>query len=104
MSNKILLVTGGSRGIGAATARLSAQRGYRVFINYRGDVLSALETVAGIEREGGKAFAIQADVSVESEVVRMFEEVGHLDALVNNAATLEKQMRLDQMDAGRIGR
>ena len=103
-----LLVTGGSRGIGAATARLAAQRGYAVCVNYLQDRSAADEVVAAIQKDGGKAIAVQADIGVESDVVRLFEtvdrELGPLTALVNSAATLESQMRLEQMDAARMQR
>jgi NAD(P)-dependent dehydrogenase (short-subunit alcohol dehydrogenase family) len=104
----ILLVTGGSRGIGAATARLGAARGYDVCINYRSNREAAARVVADVEAAGRRAIAIAGDVSVEGDVVRLFEEcdraLGRLDALVNNAAILETQMRLDAMDAARITR
>jgi NAD(P)-dependent dehydrogenase (short-subunit alcohol dehydrogenase family) len=106
--DKVLIVTGGSRGIGAATARLGAQRGYAVCVNYVSNRKAADEVVAEIERGGGKAIAVAADVSSEPDVVRMFETVdkslGRVTALVNNAGTLEKQMRLEQMDAARLAR
>src|SRR5450755_2188474 len=102
----ILLVTGGSSGIGAATARLAARRSYSVCVNYLAQHDAAASVVRDIEREGGHAIAVQADVGIESDVVRLFETVdrdlGPLTALVNNAATLEKQMRLEEMDAGRL--
>jgi NAD(P)-dependent dehydrogenase (short-subunit alcohol dehydrogenase family) len=105
---RVLIVTGGSRGIGAATARLGAQRGYAVCVNYVSNRKAADGVVADIERGGGKAIAVAADVSSESDVVRMFETVdeslGRVTALVNNAGTLEKQMRLEQMDAARLAR
>jgi NAD(P)-dependent dehydrogenase (short-subunit alcohol dehydrogenase family) len=106
--DKVLIVTGGSRGIGAATARLGAQRGYAVCVNYVSNRKAADDVVADIERGGGKAIAVAADVSSEPDVVRMFETVdkslGRVTALVNNAGTLEKQMRLEQMDAARLAR
>ena len=106
--SKVLIITGGSRGIGAATARLAAQRGYAVCVNYRSNRAAAEAAVADIERAGGKAIAVAADVSSEPEVVRLFEAVdrslGRVTALVNNAGTLEKQMRLEQMDAARLTR
>src|SRR5581483_1425723 len=103
----ILLVTGGGRGIGAATARLAGQRGYTVCVNYLRDRDKAGEVVRAIESDGGKAFAVQADIGSEADVVRLFEAIdgaGRITALVNNAATLERQMRLEDMDAGRIAR
>ena len=108
MAPRVLIVTGGSRGIGAATARLGAERGYAVCVNYVSNRKAADAVVADIERVGGKAVAVAADVSSETDVVRMFETVdkslGRITALVNNAGTLEKQMRVEQMDAGRIMR
>jgi NAD(P)-dependent dehydrogenase (short-subunit alcohol dehydrogenase family) len=105
---KTVLVTGGGRGIGAACARLAAEQGYRVCINYRRDGDSAAGVVRAIEEGGGMAFAIQADVAEEAEVLRMFAAIdarwGRLDALVNNAAVLAQQMRVDQMDGARIAR
>ena len=104
----ILLVTGGSRGIGAATARLAAARGYDVCVNYRSNKDAASRVVSDVEAAGRRAVAIAADVSVEADVVRLFDacdrQLGRLDALVNNAAILEKQMRLDGMDAARVTR
>lgn len=101
-------MTGGSRGIGAATARLAAQRGYAVCVNYVSNRIAADGVVAEIERGGGKAIAAAADVASEADVVRLFETVdkslGRVTALVNNAGTLEKQMRLEQMDAARLTR
>ena len=104
---QILIVTGGGRGIGAATARLAARRGYSVFINYLENRKAAEAGVRAIEEGGGHAVAVQADVSIESDVVRLFETVdraGRLSALINNAGILESQMRLDAMDAARMHR
>jgi NAD(P)-dependent dehydrogenase (short-subunit alcohol dehydrogenase family) len=105
---KTALITGGGRGIGAACAHLAAQQGYRVCLSYRSDDAAAAGVVRAIEKAGGTAFAIRADVAVEAEVERMFAEVdarfGRLDALVNNAGVLARQMRVEQMDAARIGR
>jgi len=104
----ILVVTGGGRGIGAATARMAAARGYDVCVNYRANKDAASKVVADVQATGRRAVAVPADVSVESDVVRLFEtcdrELGRVDALVNNAAILERQMRLDAMDAARITR
>src|SRR5579862_4035897 len=98
MSN-ILLVTGGGRGIGAATARLAAERGYAVCVNYRRNREAAEAVVAAIESSGGKAMAVGTDVASEPEVVALFEAVdarlGPLTALVNNAGILERQTRVE---------
>ncbi len=106
--DKVLVVTGGSRGIGAATALLAARRGYSVGISYVQAHDAAARVVDAIQNEGGKATAIQADVRSEREVVALFEGVaqrlGPLTALVNNAATLERQMRVDEMDEARLQR
>ena len=105
--NNVLLITGGSRGIGAATARLAAARGYAVCINYRSRQEEAEALVLELESLGAKAVAIQADIAVESEVVRLFQAVddfGTLGALVNNAGTLEQQSRLEAMDTARLMR
>lgn len=106
--DKSILITGGGRGIGAACARLAAAQAYRVCISYRSDDAAAAGVVQAIEDAGGTAFAIRADVSQELDVERMFAQVdarfGRLDALVNNAGMLERQMRVDEMDAARIGR
>lgn len=107
-AHRIVLITGASRGIGAATARLAAERGYAVCVNYRRNPEAAERIVRDIESAGGRAIAVAADVSAESDVVRLFEacdrRLGTLTALVNNAAMLEAQMRLDEMDAGRLQR
>jgi NAD(P)-dependent dehydrogenase (short-subunit alcohol dehydrogenase family) len=108
MNEKIILITGAGRGIGAACALLAAQQGYQVCINYRTDDIAAARVVAAIEEAGGSALAIKADVSDELEVERMFALVdrrfGRIDALVNNAGILSTQARVDQMDAARINR
>src|SRR5262245_53570151 len=108
MANLILLITGASRGIGAATARLAADRGYAVCVNYRVNGAAAEGVVADIAARGGRACAVQADVSSESDVVRLFDDVddklGRVTALVNNAGVLERQARVEQMDAARIAR
>jgi NAD(P)-dependent dehydrogenase (short-subunit alcohol dehydrogenase family) len=106
--DKTILITGGSRGIGAACALLAAEHGYRVCINYRTDAAAAVAVVRVIEAGGGTAFALQADVADEAEVMRMFAAIdahcGRLDALINNAGILARQMRVEQMDAARINR
>ena len=104
----VMLVTGGGRGIGAATARLAARRGYAVCVNYLRDRESAGGVVDEIEREGGRAVAVMADVSREEDVVRLFRAVddalGTVTALVNNAGILERQMRVEEMTADRLAR
>ncbi len=108
MSSQIVLVTGGSRGIGAATSLLAAERGYAVGVNYRRDADAAASIVQRITAAGGRAVALQADVSDEADVVAMFDRLDHalgpVTALVNNAGILETQMRVDAMDADRINR
>jgi len=103
-----MIVTGGSRGIGAATARLAAERGYAVCVNYRANRAAADAVVAAIAAAGGTAIAVGADVASEPEVVRLFATVdralGPLGALVNNAGVLERQTRVEHIDAARIDR
>lgn len=105
---KIMLITGGSRGIGAATALLAAANGYAIALNYNKNKPAADTVVNKIKASGGNAIAIQADISVEAEVVRLFDETdrqpGTLDCLVNNAGILEKQMRVENMTADRLNR
>ncbi|MDW5375332.1 SDR family oxidoreductase [Halomonas sp. HP20-15] len=104
----VLLVTGGSRGIGAATARLGASAGYRVCINYRCNRQAAEAVVDEIAAAAGEAIAVAADVAVEADVMRLFEtvdrELGPLTALVNNAGILERQCRVADMSAERLMR
>lgn len=106
MESKVLFITGGGRGIGAACALLAAERGYTVCINYLHNKTAAQSVIAEIERAGGTGLALQGDVSREDDVTRMFrlidERFGRLDALVNNAGILKTQMRVDQMDAERL--
>ena len=105
MTHPVILITGGSRGIGAATAILAAKRGYDVAFTYQSNATAANEVAEKIRATGRKALMLQADVSVEADVLRVFKQVdaqlGRLDALVNNAGILEKIMRLEQMDAAR---
>ena len=106
--NKTILITGSSRGIGAATAILAAQKGYRVCVNYRTNQAAAARVVDLIHCNGGEETAFGADVSEESEVRAIFQAIdttyGRLDALVNNAGILETQMRLEEMDGERMQR
>lgn len=93
MSDRTLLVTGGSRGIGAATARLAAAQGWAVAVNYSANSLAADEVVRAIRAAGGTAMTVQADVADEAQVLRMFEQVdarlGRLTGLVNNAGVVD---------------
>ena len=104
----VVLITGGSRGIGAATCRLAAERGYAVCVNYRSNAAAANQVVTSITASGGRAIAVHADVAVEADVMRLFAacdaELGQLTALVNNAGILETQMRVEAMDAARLQR
>ena len=108
MAERVVVVTGASRGIGAATARMAGARGYAVCVNYRQNRQAAEAVVTAIETSGGQAIAVAADVSVEAGVRRLFEacdrSLGVPSALVNNAGILETQMRVDAMDAARLGR
>jgi NAD(P)-dependent dehydrogenase (short-subunit alcohol dehydrogenase family) len=104
----VMLITGASRGIGAATARLAGQNGYAVCVNYVSNLEQAEQVVKDIEACGAKAIPVQADIADETNVVRLFQtcdqELGTLSVLINNAAILEPQMRVEEMDAGRIER
>lgn len=105
---RVLLVTGASRGIGAAIARLAALEGYAVCVNYRSRRAEADLVVEAIIAAGADAIAVQADVSVEDDVRRLFEtcdrELGTLTALVNNAGILETQARAESIDRARLER
>ena len=106
--NSVILITGASRGIGAATARLAGERGYAVCVNYRQNRAAAESIVTGLQASGARAVAVEADVSVEADVVRLFETcdraLGVPSAVVNNAGMLERQMRVEAMDAARLQR
>ena len=103
--DKVLLVTGGGRGIGAATARLAAQAGWAVAVNYTANSLAADEVVRAIRAEGGQAMSVRADVADEAQVMAMFERIdakfGRLSGLVNNAGVVDVSARVDQMDMAR---
>ena len=103
--NKVLLVTGGSRGIGAATALLAARQGWSVAVNYTANSLAADEVVRQIRAAGGHAISIQADVADEAQVLRMYEHIdakmGHLQGLVNNAGVVDMTARVDEMSVAR---
>lgn len=103
-----MLITGASRGIGAATALLAAERGFSVAVNYHKNKAAADAVVNQIRQNGGLAKAFQADVSQETEIVRLFEavdvELGRLTSLVNNAGILEQQCRLENITEQRLQR
>ena len=105
---KTVLITGGSRGIGAATALLAAQRGYAVAVNYADNAAAADAVVHAIRAAGGEALAVQADVANEGQVHAMFEKIdvrfGRLDALVNNAGVVDQTSRVDGMTLARLQR
>ena len=105
---QVLLVTGGSRGIGAATALLAASKGYAVAVNYTSHAAAADEVVGRIVAAGGKAIAVQADVAREEQVLAMFARIdaqlGRLTALVNNAGVVDVAARVDEMSVARIRR
>ncbi len=102
---KVLLVTGGSRGIGAATALIAAQRGYAVAVNYTANASAADTVVARIQAGGGEAIAVQADVAQEDQVLAMFKAIdarlGRLTALVNNAGVVDVPARVEEMSVAR---
>ena len=105
---KVMVVTGGGRGIGAQTARLAAQRGYAVAVNYQSNAQAAEALVADIARSGGKAIAVAANVAAEPEVVRLFrtvdEALGPVSVLVNNAGIVDTGTRVEAMTAARLTR
>lgn len=106
--DKVIVVTGGSRGIGAVTARLAAKRGYAVCLSYLRDSEAAHAVIEGIMSAGGTAIAVPADVSSETDVIRLFKTVddalGPATALVNNVGIVEQQTRVENMDAARWNR
>lgn len=104
----LILITGGSRGIGAATARLAAAQGYDVAISFVADEAAASEVVADVEAAGRRALAVRADSADADQVAGLFatidREFGRIDVLVNNAAMLAKQSRLEDLDVERMRR
>jgi NAD(P)-dependent dehydrogenase (short-subunit alcohol dehydrogenase family) len=106
--DQVLLVTGGSRGIGAATALLAARKGYAVAVNYTRNEAAAQEVVRTIRAAGGRAEALHGDVADEAQVLNLFAQVdsklGRLTALVNNAGIVDRAARVDEMDLQRLKR
>ncbi|WP_444959120.1 SDR family oxidoreductase [Microbulbifer sp. ZKSA002] len=106
MNKKVALITGGNRGIGAATTKLLAHRGYQIAISYRQRKQQAEELIAGLRSFGVLAIAVRADISSEKDIVQLFnmvdEQLGPISCLVNNAAIIKPQMRVETMDAERI--
>jgi NAD(P)-dependent dehydrogenase (short-subunit alcohol dehydrogenase family) len=105
--NSVLIVTGGSRGIGAATSLLAAERGYAVVVNYAGNVDAAEAVVAAIHAKGGEAIAVRGDVSLPDDVEHIFkaaDRLGPLTGLVNNAGVIGRTSRVEGLDAERIAR
>ncbi|RZF85089.1 NAD(P)-dependent oxidoreductase [Pseudoalteromonas sp. S4488] len=105
-TNPVVLITGGGRGIGAATAKLFAKHGYDVCINYKSDQASADQVADKLKAYGVNAYLLQADIADEQQVLTMFAKldakVSRLDVLVNNAAMMMPQTPLLEMDAKRI--
>lgn len=107
MADRVLVVTGGSRGIGAAVCRLGAARGFGVIVNYAGNVEAAEAVCHEIHARGGEAVAVRGDVSLPDDVEHIFaaaDRMGLLAALVNNAGMIAEAKRVDEMDAARISR
>lgn len=106
--DKVMIVTGGSRGIGAATSLMAAKYGYKVAVNFRSNREAAEAVVTAIEKDGGRAIAVEADVSVEADVVRLFnsvdEHLGPVTVLVNNAGIVDQPSKVVDMSAERISR
>jgi len=106
--DEVLIITGASRGIGAATARIAGRSGYVVCVNYLKNKAAAKQIVEEIKDDGGRALAVGANISREDEVVKLFrtvdDKLGKISALVNNAGILETQMRIEDMNAARLNR
>ncbi|WP_407157544.1 SDR family oxidoreductase [Bradyrhizobium sp. STM 3557] len=107
MTDKVAVITGGSRGIGRAAALAAATRGYKIVVGYASNEAAAKDAVAAIEARGGKAIAVKCDVGREHDIVELFkaaDKFGTLGALINNAGIVGPTARVDQMSAERIER
>ena len=107
MTDKVVIITGGSRGIGRATALAAAVRGYRVVVGYASNQAAADEVIAAIEASNGKAIAVKCDVGSETDILALFKAAdgfGTLGALVNNAGIVGPSLRVEDMSAERIQR
>ena len=107
MTDKVVVITGGSRGIGRATALAAAARGFRVVVGYASNKAAADEVVGQIEAKNGKAIAVKCDVGSEADILALFKAAdafGTLGALVNNAGIVGPSIRVDEMSAERIQR
>jgi NAD(P)-dependent dehydrogenase (short-subunit alcohol dehydrogenase family) len=107
LTDKVVIITGGSRGIGRATALAAATRGFRVCISYASNEAAAKQVVGAIEAKNGKAIAVKCDVAEESDILAMFaaaDKFGTLGALVNNAGIIGPSMRVEEMSVERIQR
>src|SRR3954470_16618242 len=107
VTDKVVVITGGSRGIGRATAIGAAARGFRIVVGYASNEAAAKEVVSSIERKNGKAIAVKCDVASEKDILALFaaaDEFGTLGALINNAGIIGVTARVDEMSAERIQR
>ncbi|MEE9265336.1 MAG: SDR family NAD(P)-dependent oxidoreductase, partial [Gammaproteobacteria bacterium] len=106
--SEVMIVTGGSRGIGAATARLAGEKGYAVCVNYRRDADAAAAVVADIEKAGSQALAVAGDMSSEKDVLNLFEtsdaKLGTPKVLINNAGIIDVQSRVEDYTLERLQR
>ena len=106
--NKVMIITGGSRGIGAATALLAAERGFDVAVNFASNQAAADAVVSAIKAKGRRAFALKGDVASEPDMLKLFEacdnELGKLTCLVNNAGVVDVKSRVDEMSVARMKR